>query len=123
MSSPVELKSRILAKQEFDIQGECADILNRKPKVSRNVLQAYHKEILDIAKTSKQILLDIATKKQQYWSLISCKDFRFVSSLLQLEDELQCAKTEEEKHFMEVSTSLDDLKKSVDLVLVLFWCN
>ncbi|KNB41892.1 hypothetical protein JH06_4589 [Blastocystis sp. subtype 4] len=104
MSSPVELKSRILAKQEFDIQGECADILNRKPKVSRNVLQAYHKEILDIAKTSKQILLDIATKKQQ-----------FVSSLLQLEDELQCAKTEEEKHFMEVSTSLDDLKKSVDL--------
>lgn len=121
--SSLELKSRTIAKQEFDIQGECTNVLSRKPRVSRNVLQAYHKEILEIAKMSKQVLLDIATKKQQYVYVGFCYGNRFVSSLLQLEDELQCSKTEEEKHFMDVSASLDELKRSVDLVLEEFWCN
>lgn len=64
----VQLKSRDLVKQLFDIEEECLDILKRKPKVSKNVLQAYHKDITEIAKGYRDVFVDLKEKKKK-WSL------------------------------------------------------
>lgn len=61
----VEVKSRTFAKEEFSIERDCLEMLHRKPRVSKNVFQAYHKEITEIAKASKQLLLDIIEKKRK----------------------------------------------------------
>lgn len=61
----VQLKSRDLVKQLFDIEEECLDILRRKPKVSKNVFQAYNKDIMEIAKGYKNVFLSLVEKKQK----------------------------------------------------------
>ena len=60
-----EVKSRTFAKEEFSIERDCLEMLHRKPRVSKNVFQAYHKEITEIAQASKQLLLDIIEKKRK----------------------------------------------------------
>ena len=61
----ITLKSRSLSKEAFSIQDLCIGILSRKPRVSKNVIQAYYREILDIAKSSKQVFLGIAEQKEK----------------------------------------------------------
>lgn len=55
-----------IAKREFDFCTEALSLLNKKPRVSRNVLQAYHREIMTIAKSFKQLFLDIAKEKEEF---------------------------------------------------------
>ena len=63
------MKSRTFAKEEFSIERDCLEMLHRKPRVSKNVFQAYHKEIMEIAKAAKQLLLDIIEKKRKWASI------------------------------------------------------
>ena len=58
------MQSVEIAKREFDFCEEALSLLNKKPRVSRNVLQAYHREIMAIAKSFKQLFLDIAKEKE-----------------------------------------------------------
>ena len=60
----MEVKTRSIASQYFDIASECIQMANRRPRISRNVLQAYHKEIMELAKSYKSLLLQIAEKKR-----------------------------------------------------------
>lgn len=64
-AAPIKLKSFEIVKQLFDIEGACEEMVTRKPRVSRNVLQAYHKDVMEIAKGYKQLFLDIVDKKQK----------------------------------------------------------
>ena len=74
-----EVKSRTFAKEEFSIERDCLEMLHRKPRVSKNVFQAYHKEIMEIAKAAKQLLLDIIEKKRK-WASIEYSD-KFIGML------------------------------------------
>lgn len=69
------MKSRTFAKEEFSIERDCLEMLHRKPRVSKNVFQAYHKEIMEIAKAAKQLLLDIIEKKRKWASIDSIDKF------------------------------------------------
>ena len=69
------MKSRKFAKEEFSIERDCLEMLHRKPRVSKNVFQAYHKEIMEIAKAAKQLLLDIIEKKRKWASIDSIDKF------------------------------------------------
>lgn len=64
-TDPTTLRSVEIAKKDFGFHEEALQLLGKKPRVSRNVLQAYHKEILAIAKSLKQLFLDIAEKKKK----------------------------------------------------------
>ena len=69
------MRSRTFAKEEFSIERDCLEMLHRKPRVSKNVFQAYHKEIMEIAKAAKQLLLDIIEKKRKWASIDSIDKF------------------------------------------------
>ena len=69
------MKSRTFAKEEFSIERDCLEMLHRKPRVSKNVFQVYHKEIMEIAKAAKQLLLDIIEKKRKWASIDSIDKF------------------------------------------------
>lgn len=58
-----------IAKREFNFCEEALSLLNKKPRVSRNVLQTYHREIMTIAKSFKQLFLDIAKEKERFPSV------------------------------------------------------
>ncbi|KAK8820946.1 hypothetical protein AV274_6494 [Blastocystis sp. ATCC 50177/Nand II] len=93
-----------IAKREFDFCTEALSLLNKKPRVSRNVLQAYHREIMTIAKSFKQLFLDIAREKEGY-----------EKALLELESDLQTEKTAKEQEYMDISLRIEELKKAIKL--------
>ena len=114
----ITLKSRSLSKEAFSIQDQCVGILSRKPRVSRNVLQAYYREILDIAKASKQVFLDIAERKEELFMLENSDARRYLSLVLQLVGEVQVEKTEMETHWDSLSQSVEALQEEVSTVAV-----
>lgn len=61
----IRLKSVDIINQLFNIEDECAILLSKKPRVSRNVRQAYHKDIMAIALEYKQMFLDIVDRKKK----------------------------------------------------------
>ena len=52
-------------KEYFDIESKCEEIVNKKPKVSKNATLLYHNVILQIAQEYKQLFLEIADKKRK----------------------------------------------------------
>ena len=114
----ITLQSRSRSKEAFSIQDQCVGILSRKPRVSRNVLQAYYREILDIAKASKQVFLDIAERKEELFMLENSDARRYLSLVLQLVGEVQVEKTEMETHWDSLSQSVEALQEEVSTVAV-----
>lgn len=107
-----------IAKREFDFCTEALSLLNKKPRVSRNVLQAYHREIMTIAKSFKQLFLDIAMGERGVFVCSVLSRNSYEKALLELESDLQTEKTAKEQEYMDISLRIEELKKAIKLVCI-----
>ena len=59
------LKTLKYVEELFAIEAQCSEIVNKKPRISKNAPQLYHNQIMEIAQGYKQLFLEIAEKKRK----------------------------------------------------------